>query len=689
MSTAVREAYERLLEEMLRLTQDDPGQRARWLRELFERPLEFPAALAGLERFTDVGERFAKMLRGAGNDGALEQWARKRIERRADVERSIAPARTRSMPGLLGDEPSSGSEPHYEAAADTVAEPESAPPPAPAAAPANGGGAPPFPQPPPPSEQRFLNAAIRDHESTQPLEIATSYLLEFGVGLTAVGDGSTRVPDAAVLYGPGEELIELTVTLTSDDFDIDQDAAPLKLPRTGPSKNKARFEITPKKEGRCRLTASIHKQGNFLLQMVLEYSVGDASGAKGASTETHGRSFGAATNLQPRELSMVIRVGAAGTYECTVTGSVSTHVSLPITEALLADIVAETRRALMSVISQRDATGQLVFQLPVAIDADSNAVALRTLARAGASMFRRIFFGPDSRQDVRALGARLAERAGRDGEQLKLQIVAERFPIPWGLLYFGDVADDAPLDWSRFLGMRHIVEQIPLQTDLLVDDPSIRSDPSLTVGVNVNAGIDQQMKSDFVARQLAFWDRIAKGLGARLQLGKRSSRADVLAALRGQCNDQLLYLYCHAVTSNPGDPGGINASHLVLTNDEELSLDDLNRNAPMQDKLRGAPLVFINACESAELTPAFYDGFVPYFMAKGARGVIGTECKTPALFATQWALAFFPRFLAGEPLGALFLALRQEFLNQHNNPLGLLYAVYCDGDTQVQPALSL
>ena len=88
------------------------------------------------------------------------------------------------------------------------------------------------------------------------------------------------------------------------------------------------------------------------------------------------------------------------------------------------------------------------------------------------------------------------------------------------------------------------------------------------------------------------------------------------------------------------------------------------------------------------MSPAFYDGFVPYFMAKGARGVVGTECKTPALFAAAWAKRFFERFLDGEPLGEAFLGLRQEFLEKHRNPLGLLYAVYCDADTQILPALA-
>jgi hypothetical protein len=39
-------------------------------------------------------------------------------------------------------------------------------------------------------------------------------------------------------------------------------------------------------------------------------------------------------------------------------------------------------------------------------------------------------------------------------------------------------------------------------------------------------------------------------------------------------------------------------------------------------------------------------------------------------------------------LGEIFLSLRREFLDTHGNPLGLLYAVHCDGDTQLSPALS-
>ena len=153
--------------------------------------------------------------------------------------------------------------------------------------------------------------------------------------------------------------------------------------------------------------------------------------------------------------------------------------------------------------------------------------------------------------------------------------------------------------------------------------------------------------------------------------------------------DNILYFYCHAESKSLAEEGGPEASTLLLSDGGRLTLKDLNIFASTKKVLPGAPLVFINACESAELSPLFYDGFVPYFMAKGARGVIGTECDTPALFAAEWANRFFGELLAGKSLGQSFLDLRREFYYQHNNLMGLLYALYCDGDTQVVPGMQI
>jgi len=272
-------------------------------------------------------------------------------------------------------------------------------------------------------------------------------------------------------------------------------------------------------------------------------------------------------------------------------------------------------------------------------------------------------------------------------------VVAASTPIPWALLYVGDVpaTENGALpvpDPTSFLGLRHVIEQIPLQNTLAVSDAAIASDqPGLSVSVNVNSGIDAQFGVTVVADQQQFWTDTAAAC-AQLRITSRTTRAQFMQALASTVTaDQILYFYGHAQTTGVGAAGGSDASAIMLS-DERVTLGDLYLDAPTRTPLRGSPLVFLNACESAELSPTFYDGFVPYFMAKGARGVIGTECRTPALFAATWARRFFERFLTGEPVGNLMLALRQEFLSAYGNPLGLLYAVHCDGDTQVAPALA-
>jgi hypothetical protein len=343
----------------------------------------------------------------------------------------------------------------------------------------------------------------------------------------------------------------------------------------------------------------------------------------------------------------------------------------------------------MQVVTYRDASGETIFQTKIDIqDAAAREFALTTMAYAGARLFQQLFFGPGAGADSRYVGNYLADLLKHRTRPLKLQILARRTPVPWGLLYLGDVGDDAELDWDNFIGMRHVIEQIPLQNIPTVSDSMIVSDkPALAVSVNLNSGIDQQMRADFVARQQSFWADAMTSRGS-MKVTARTKSTEVVRALADDTtDDQIVYFFCHADSKGLAAAGGPDASSLVLT-DGRITLGDLNRRAPDTKRLHGSPLVFINACESAEMSPVFYEGFVPYFMAKGARGVVGTECKTPALFAMTWAERFFQRFLDGQPLGEAFRDLRREFVEKHNNPLGLLYGVHCDGDTQIQPALA-
>jgi hypothetical protein len=731
--------YRELLQRLVELGDRWPQARGA-LDDLLQWPLDLPPTLDALPGVGPLAARVAELAKGARAMPEVEfaQLLRALIR---EVRESGAPrsANGGSKPAASPDKPArrvrGGSHP----AAAAPPPPPSAPAPAPPMADApeegsrphfvrrklpdaptptgsiggdegegssydeSGGGllsgsppasAPPWDEPdtpraPEPPETRYMNAAIAGRTGGAPLAVATDYLLEIWVALEkAVNAAAIPIPGAPFTHRPDEDVITLTIQVTSEDFVVAQDALPLKLPRRGPSAGRARFDITPKHDGEGTLAVSVYKEGNFLLQMELSYPVG-AVAARESSPKVIGRPLSSAADLQPRDLTLIIMPGEGG-FQCIVNGAMTGKVTLPLTVFQVADIVTAARAAMMRVVTLRNDVRALVFQTGIDIDAASEAKALRILAEAGATLFQRIFFGPGAGADAQKLGGMIRTLATKPDRRYAFQFMVDGFPVPWGMLYLGPAAEDDTLDWDLFLGMRHVVEQIPLKAPTRYEKLTIASDsPALAVSVNFNTSIDAQYKLDVVARQRAYWRDVAKKAGNRMTLVEGLTRKDILSAFRKPSADQLTYLYCHAETVNPGGNGGVQASSFVFANEERLTLAEMNLNAPTTDALPGSPLVFINACESAEMRPEFYDGFIPYFMEKGARGVVGTECETPAIFATEFALRFFPRFLDGEPLGELFLDLRRAFRADHRNPLGLLYNVYCDGDTHVRPGLTL
>ncbi|MFM0198314.1 CHAT domain-containing protein [Paraburkholderia fungorum] len=565
--------------------------------------------------------------------------------------------------------------------------PQSAPPPRSAGAASPGGAAPAASAESdaaraPASDPRYINASFEELGPTEPLYKGNWYTLAFNVDVEQSGElasAQLAVP-TETLFPAGVEQIALTVQLESTDFDVSGNTAVMRVTKTGPSRTKARFDLSPFHDGPCRLTAIISKDGNFVQQIDLTIVVGQTRVASAVSSR--GRRLTASAALQPRDLMFLISPSSGG-YDCVVCGPVAMRARLPITAAFIDDAIKVAREALMTVVLQQDANGRYSFQSGVDIPRDQLDIALGVMARAGASLLKKLFEGPAAGPDSKAIAALLRKLGGDRDRPLKLQIVAESMPVPWGMLYLGSVAQGIALDWSNFLGMRHIVEQIPLQEPMITVDNTICSDqPCLNVGVNFNDTIDAQMGMPFVVTQRQYWSGLPP---ARVKVSARSTWTELMQALNdGETPQHIIYFYCHAESRGLAERGGPYASSIALT-DAARTLTDITLDAGTEVQLAGSPLVFINACESAEMSPAFYDGFAPYFMSKGARGVIGTECRMPALFAAEWAGAFFTRFLQGNALGRTFLDLRCKFLNEHNNPLGLLYAVHCDADTRVAP----
>jgi hypothetical protein len=87
-------------------------------------------------------------------------------------------------------------------------------------------------------------------------------------------------------------------------------------------------------------------------------------------------------------------------------------------------------------------------------------------------------------------------------------------------------------------------------------------------------------------------------------------------------------------------------------------------------------LVFINACESSQLTPSFSgESFVSFFLDRRAAAFIGTECTMTAVFADPFGEFVLDRLLSGDNIGAALLAARRHFV-AGRNPLGLAYNQY-------------
>jgi len=199
-----------------------------------------------------------------------------------------------------------------------------------------------------------------------------------------------------------------------------------------------------------------------------------------------------------------------------------------------------------------------------------------------------------------------------------------------------------------------------------------------------NTGIDEEMGTPLIEDQQKFF----AGLADQIELTTRTTKKDFLADLQNaNLAAQLIYLYCHAESYVPGEGVRTQDSTIIIegnTTATGLSVKELNVRAPTRTKLNSAPLVFINACQGAELSAQLYAGLMPYLVQKGCRGVIGTEVNTPALFAAEFAQRFFTRFLKGDTtLGQLMLDLRREFAQKHKNLMGLVYATYSNGEVRV------
>lgn len=529
-----------------------------------------------------------------------------------------------------------------------------------------------------------FNADFEDHDREQPLQVHEPYVLAFYAGKPDPHASASVA--GTVMFDPGERDARLTIQITTGDFTIEQPSQDLLVKRDGTSRGRARFDVTPIREGPGTLAATILKDGNFVQKIELTVNVG-GSGQTIENITTSGRSFTADESIKPRDLVLLVEQTPAGGIEIIAAqqGRDPLRGRSDMTAAGLADLITGLRATLKTLIEEKfdDDAHHVAYTDAIEIAPAIHEETLAALAEESFAIFRSIFFesGADDRmKDIGRLLASLSAGPSRD-----IQIVTTRFVIPWQLLYAALSVE--PVESKNFLGFSHRIEHLALKSGWDIQQAEIPNTGKLRISVNVNRGIDAELGLTAVQEQLQFFDELSASRDVKVEV--RDTVAGVKKALADpQLADQVIYFYCHAVSNAAGE--GVGKSALLFEGKKPLTLNTL-RAAGKIDALpySGAPLVFINACQSAELSPLFYDGFVPHLTSRGARGVIGTECDTPALFGAKWGQAFFREFLDGGELGEVMLTLRRKFLEEQHNLLGLLYAVHCNGNTRVDPAVGL
>jgi hypothetical protein len=105
-----------------------------------------------------------------------------------------------------------------------------------------------------------------------------------------------------------------------------------------------------------------------------------------------------------------------------------------------------------------------------------------------------------------------------------------------------------------------------------------------------------------------------------------------------------------------------------------VTLKDLSDLWPEVRKRR--PLVFVNACGSAQADPLYGNPFVEHFVRDwGSRALVGTDWTVPTDFADVFSRSVIARLRSGEALiDALRSTSREAFAAGNLYPL--IYALY-------------
>ena len=591
------------------------------------------------------------------------------------------------------------------------------------------------------SESRYADITFYYNENDSETKVSDGHVLKCGQWYqleVAVRGKPTGVPSQEPERRPiqepkQQEPVTIIITAEGDSFEIKEPVQTLILPPIGDSTENAYFQVRPlRQSANDEDLASIRIRAYYKFNL-LEVSVIQAE-VVGKFEDSNQSKMGLEKPISFRQARL-----ERDYLDFDEVQPKAMHI----------DITKENERFLFNFAFYNNLAQKVEFTAPIYLptpdledalltirktwydiamsktftervegDDDEFLGNIRRLAKAGRNLWMKLF-QLDSDSSMHKVGKWLEDNPLQEGAIIQVSLAdnATDFVFPWALIYDRKVPkkDYELPDPEGFWGLRYCIEQRLPNQNKGTDKP-MRIQDKLKVGFML---WEQFRNADMQKVLLENWTQRNPD---KLEITiPPITDADDCSALLDDCDAHILYFYTHGYTRTRQADIGVGENLQLFTNCyEKLQEDDPRHelwkflyNSVKQDKFEPdrswieltygrlyldelydniegkfsfKPLVFLNMCESAQITPSLSDSFISFFINRGAKGVIGTECPMTIEFAHPFSEKFLGDLLAGETVGNALLNARSYFMKL-KNPLGLAYTLFGSAATCFQPAI--
>jgi len=313
---------------------------------------------------------------------------------------------------------------------------------------------------------------------------------------------------------------------------------------------------------------------------------------------------------------------------------------------------------------------------------------IKLLATHGRTWYKKLFvIGADS-----DLTTMMAQWRGysRTDRAIRLRIESDGIYLPWQLIIPPGTAEPKAED---FWGFRYELSVLPTGINL----PDRLPGPLQYVGGHTLYGQYQSANQNDVVSQLAGEElnylQDTLGISGIVTAKRGDTFRDALTNYRDDL--KVILTFTHGANTTVINSDGqltqdAAGPRLIFADNEYLRvsvISELVSATPADEKsfFPAGPVIFLNGCETG--TAGFYsttnEDFAGTFLSMGSRGVIVTEAPIWTFFGYSFGQDLLRELTTGEPITEAILKTRIRYLQNANNPLGLLYSYYGGADVAV------